>query len=179
MQQVAQGISADLIATLEGFSREDLDQFALESQQKAAAAQQAGHFSRSLVPVLDPESGAQLLAVDEFPRHDTSREGLAQLEPSFVRWGATPVDESGKTSDQIALEKYPQAGEIRHLHTPGNSSGIVDGAAAVAIASSDYAKGHGLKPRARVRAVATAGAEPLIMLTAPTPAAEKALGKPA
>ncbi len=177
VQQVAQGISADLIATLEGFSREDCDLFAYESQRKAAAAQQAGHFTRSLVPVIDPVSGAVLLEKDEYPRQDTTPAGLAQLEAAFVRWGATPVDESGRTSDQIALEKYPQAGEIRHVHTPGNSSGIVDGAAAVAIASSDYARAHGLKPRARVRALATAGAEPLIMLTAPTPASERALRK--
>jgi acetyl-CoA C-acetyltransferase len=177
VHQVTQGISADLIATLEGFSREDLDQFAFESQQKAATAQREGHFNRGLFPVLDPETGAVLLAQDEYPRHDASLEGLAKLEPAFLRWGATPVDASGKTSDQLALERYPKAGEIRHVHTAGNSSGIVDGAAAVAIASSDYAKAHGFKPRARVRAMATAGAEPLIMLTAPTPAAQKALAK--
>ena len=177
VQQVAQGISADLIATLEGFSREECDSFALASQQKAALAQQQGFFDRSLFPVLDPATGAVVLAKDEYPRHDTTFEGLSQLEAAFVRWGATPVDASGRTSDQIALEKYPQAGEIRHVHTPGNSSGIVDGAAAVLVASNDYAKAHGLKPRARVRAFATAGAEPLIMLTAPTPASERALRK--
>jgi len=177
LQQVAQGISADLIATLEGFSREQCDLFALGSQQKAAEAQKMGYFGRSLFPVVDPETGAELLAQDEFPRHGTTLEGLLQLDAAFTRWGATPVDESGRTSDQIALEKYPQAGEILHVHTPGNSSGIVDGAAAVLIASSDYAKAHGLKPRARVRALATAGAEPLIMLTAPTPASERALKK--
>ena len=177
VHQVAQGISADLIATLEGFSREECDEFAFSSQQKTAAAQKAGLFSRSLFPVLDPETGAVLLEQDEFPRHDTTLAGLAQLEPSFVRWGATPVDASGITSDQLALAQYPEAGEIRHVHTAGNSSGIVDGAAAVLVASSDYAKAHGLKPRARVRALATAGAEPLIMLTAPTPASQRALAK--
>jgi acetyl-CoA C-acetyltransferase len=177
VRQVGQGISADLIATLEGFTREECDAFALESQERAAAAQREGRFARSLFPVVDPFSGQVLLERDEQPRADTTLEGLAQLEPSFVRWGATPVEGAGKTSDQLALERYPQAGEIRHVHTAGNSSGIVDGAAAVLVAASDYATARGLKPRARIRAMATAGAEPLIMLTAPTPASERALRK--
>jgi acetyl-CoA C-acetyltransferase len=177
--QVPQGISADLIATLEGFSREDVDAFALDSQRKAAAAQRDGRFQKSLVPVRDPESPLEMTAVlaDEHPRADTTAEGLAALKPSFVAMGATAVGPNGETYDQIALAAYPQAGEIRHVHTAGNSSGVVDGAAAVLLASADYVQAHGLKPRARIRSMATAGSEPLIMLTAPTPASRKALDK--
>jgi acetyl-CoA C-acetyltransferase len=172
--QVPQGVSADLIATLEGFSRADVDAFALESQRKAAAAERDGRFQRSLLPVRDPETGTVVLA-DEHPRPDTTAEGLAALSPSFVAMGATPAGPNGETLDQIALAAYPEAREIRHVHTAGNSSGVVDGAAAVLLASEDYVKAHGLKPRARIRAMATAGSEPLIMLTAPTPASKKAL----
>src|SRR6266508_4192312 len=143
--QVPQGISADLIATLENFSREEIDQFALRSQRRAAVAQREGYFKRSLFAVRDPETNA--------------------------------VGPNGETLDQMALNKYPQAGEIRHVHTAGNYSGIVDGAATVLIASEDYVKAHGLKPRAKIRGMATAGAEPVIMLTAPTPAAKKALAQ--
>jgi acetyl-CoA C-acetyltransferase len=175
--QVPQGISADLIATLENFSREEIDQFALRSQQRAAVAQREGYFKKSLFGVRDPETGAVALEADEYPRPDTTLEGLASLEPSFVTWGAKVVGPNGETLDQMALKKYPQAGEIRHVHTAGNSSGIVDGAAAVLIASEDYVKAHGLKPRAKIRGMATAGAEPVIMLTAPTPAASKALAQ--
>ncbi|MCG8456719.1 MAG: acetyl-CoA C-acetyltransferase [Holophagales bacterium] len=178
VHQVAQGISADLIATLEGFSREDCDRYAAESQRRAEEAQKNGYFDKGLFPVLDPATGEVALDRDEHPRHGTTPEALSELDPAFVRWGATPVDgEGSRTSDQIALERYPEAGEIRHVHTAGNSSGIVDGAAAVLVASDDYARGHGLTARARIKAVATAGAEPLIMLTAPTPASEKALAK--
>ncbi|MGE0131163.1 MAG: acetyl-CoA C-acetyltransferase [Blastocatellales bacterium] len=175
--QVPQGISADLIATLENFSREEIDLFALRSQQRAAAAQREGYFKRSLFAVRDPETGAVALEVDEYPRPETTLEGLSSLEPSFVAWGAKTVGPNGETLDQMALKKYPQAGEIRHVHTAGNSSGIVDGAAAVLVASEDYVKAHGLKPRVKIRAMATAGAEPVIMLTAPTPAAKKALAQ--
>lgn len=175
--QVPQGISADLIATLENFSREEIDQFALRSQQLAAFAQFEGHFKKSLFAVRDPETGAVALEVDEYPRPETTLEGLAALEPSFAAWGGKAVGPSGETLDQMALMKYPQAGEIRHVHTAGNSSGIVDGAAAALIASEDYVRAHGLKPRAKIRAMATAGAEPVIMLTAPTPAAKKALAQ--
>jgi acetyl-CoA C-acetyltransferase len=177
--QVPQGISADLIATLEGFSRADVDAFALDSQRKAAVAQREGRFQRSLVPVRDPEApeGAAAVLADEHPRHDTTAEGLAALKASFTAMGATPVGPHGETYDQIALAAYPQAGEIRHVHTAGNSSGVVDGAAAVLLAAEDYVKAHGLRPRARIRAMATAGSEPLIMLTAPTPASQKALAK--
>ncbi len=173
--QVPQGISADLIATLEGFTREDVDRFALASQQRAAQAIQEGRFSKSLFPVIDPATGTVALAADEHPRPNTTLEGLAQLEPSFAALGATPVGFNGETMDQIALQRYPQARQINHVHTAGNSSGIVDGAAAVLLASEEYVKAHGLKPRAKILAMATAGSEPIIMLTAPTPASKKAL----
>jgi acetyl-CoA C-acetyltransferase len=175
--QVPQGISADLIATLEGFSREDVDAWALESQRRAARAWQACYFGRSLFPVKDPETGAVLLEKDEHLRPDTTAEGLAALQPSFTALGATPVGPDGETFDQIILARYPEVGEVRHVHTAGNSSGIVDGAAAVLVASEDFVRAHGVKPRARIRAMATAGTEPLIMLTAPTPASQKALKK--
>jgi acetyl-CoA C-acetyltransferase len=174
--QVPQGISADLIATLEGFSREDVDAFALESQRKAAAAQRDGRFQQSLIPVRDPETGAVVLA-DEHPRPDTTAEGLASLKPSFAAFGASPAGPDEKTYDQIALAAYPEAREIHHVHTAGNSSGVVDGAAAVLLASEEYVKAHGVRPRARIRAMATVGSEPVIMLTAPTPASRKALDR--
>ena len=174
--QVPQGISADLIATLEGFDRDDVDRYAAESQRRAAAAIEGGYFDGSLFPVVDPESGEVVLERDEHPRPGTTAETLGQLDPAFVRMGATEV--GGSTLDQIALDRYPEAGrEIRHIHTAGNSSGIVDGAAALLVSSPGYAEAHGLKPRARVRAMATAGAYPLIILTAPTPASRKALAK--
>ena len=175
--QVPQGISADLIATLEGFSREELDRFALRSQQRAASAQSAGHFKRSLFPVLDSDTGEVALASDEYLRPTTTLETLAGLDPAFAALGATPVGPNGETVDQMVLKKYSQAAEIRHVHTAGNSSGIVDGAAAVIIASDDFIAAHGLKPRAVIRAMATAGAEPMIMLTAPTPASQRALAQ--
>jgi acetyl-CoA C-acetyltransferase len=173
--QVPQGISADLIATLEGISREEVDAFALESQRKAAAAQRACHFGRSLFPVRDPETGAVLLEKDEYLRPETTAEGLASLNPAFAALGASPLGPNGETFDEIARRPYPEVAEIHHVHTAGNSSGIVDGAATVLLASTDYVKAHGAKPRARIRSVATAGAEPVIMLTAPTPASRKAL----
>jgi len=173
--QVPQGISADLIATLEGFSREELDAFALRSQQRAAVAQEECRFSKSLFPVRDSETGEVALEQDEHPRPGTTLEGLAQLDPAFVAMGRHPAGPNGETLDEIALDRYPQAQEIRHLHTAGNSSGIVDGAAAVLVASGDYVRAHGLAPRARIRALATHGSEPVIMLTAPAPTSEKAL----
>lgn len=174
---VPQGISADLIATLEGFSRDDVDRFALDSQGKAAVAIAEGRFSKSLFAVRDPATGKVALDRDEHPRPETTREGLGQLKPSFVELGAFVFGSKGETFDQLAAVRYPKAGPIRHIHTAGNSSGIVDGAAAVLVSSPDYAKAHGLKPRARIRATATMGAEPVIMLTAPAPASEKALKK--
>ena len=173
--QVPQGISADLIASLEGFTREDVDQFALESQRRAALAQQEGRFAKSLFPACDSETGKVLLERDEYPRPSTTLEGLAQLDSPFAALGAMPFGFNGETPDQLALERYPQVERINHVHTAGNSSGIVDGAAAVLLASEEYVKTHGLKPRARILAMATAGSEPIIMLTAPTPASQKAL----
>jgi acetyl-CoA C-acetyltransferase len=173
--QVPQGISADLIASLEGFSRQDVDQFALESQRRAAHAQQEGRFARSLFPVSDPETGQVVLERDEHPRANTTLEGLSQLEPAFAATGKTAVGFNGETYDELALHRYPQVQQINHVHTAGNSSGIVDGAAAVLVASAEYAKAHGLKPRARILSMATVGSEPIIMLTGPAPASRKAL----
>jgi len=167
--QVPQGISADLIATLDGFSREELDAFALESQRRAGIAQRECRFGRSLFPVKDPETGAVLLEKDEHPRPDTTLEGLAALAPAFVGMG--------EKYDAIALRRYPEVPAIHHVHTAGNASGIVDGAAAVLVASREFVESHGLKPRARIRAMATVGSEPVIMLTAPTPASRKALAQ--
>ena len=175
--QVPQGISADLIASLEGFSREELDAFALRSQQRAAAAQRECRFGRALFPVRDPETGAVALEKDEFLRPDTTLEALAGLPASFESAGATAAGPNGETLDEIALARWPQVQAIRHLHTAGNSSGIVDGAAAVLLASGDYAREHGLRPRARIRSMAILAEDPVIMLTAPAETARKALRK--
>ena len=171
--QVPQGISADLIATLEGIGRDEVDAFALRSQQLAARAMDECRFARSLVPVRDPESGAVLLDRDENPR-PTTIEALAGLPASFEKLGATTAP-NGRTLDAMALAAHPQAGAVHHVHTAGNSSGIADGAAAVLVASGDYVRAHGLRPRARLRAMVTAGSDPILMLTAPTPAARRAL----
>jgi acetyl-CoA C-acetyltransferase len=173
--QVPQGISADLIATLDGVTREDVDRFAMESQQKAARAIAEGRL-RGIFPVVD-DAGKVVLDKDEHPRAGTTVEKLGTLEPSFSAMGSLPVGPNGETFDQIAEARYPDAKPIRHVHHAGNSSGIVDGAALVLLASERYAKEHGLKPRGRILATATAGAEPVIMLTAPTPASERALAK--
>jgi acetyl-CoA C-acetyltransferase len=175
--QVPQGISADLIATMEGFSREELDAFALRSQQRAAEAQRECRFSRALFPVRDPETGAVALEKDEFLRPETTMEALASLPAAFEAAGATPAGSNGETLDEIALARFPREGGIRHLHTAGNSSGIVDGAAAVLLASDDYVRAHGLRPRARIRSMATFAEDPVIMLTAPAETARKALRK--
>lgn len=172
--QVPQGISADLIATREGLSRHDIDTFALRSQQLAARAMAEGRFARSLVPV-HSETGALLLGHDESVRADTSAEGLAKLSPAFVTMGNTVVGAHGETLDAIALRAHPIAGGIEHVHTAGNSSGLSDGAAAVVVASEAYVRKHRIRPRARIRAVATLGSDPVLMLTAPAPVSEKAL----
>jgi acetyl-CoA C-acetyltransferase len=174
--QVPQGISADLIASLEGFSRADLDAFAAESQRRAQLAQKEGRFAKSLVPVRDAD-GKVALDRDEHPRPGTTDEGLAKLEPSFAEMGRYVPKGSSLTMDQRALSRYPQVSEINHVHHPGNSSGIVDGASAVLVASPDFARAHGMKPRARIVATATAASEPVIMLTAPAPASERCLRK--
>lgn len=175
--QVPQGISADLIAAVEGFSRADVDAFALRSQQRAVAAMAEGRFSRSLVPVRDPTSGAVLLEQHQNPRASTSLAALAALPPSFVEMGATSVGARGETFDALALRTQPGLTSLPHVHTAGNSSGLADGAAAVAIASAAYVQRHGLKPRARIRALASVGSDPVLMLTGPAPASRKALAR--
>jgi acetyl-CoA C-acetyltransferase len=173
--QVPQGISADLIATLEGFTREEIDALALRSQKNAAKALEEGRFAGALFPVKDPQTGKVVLEHDEFPRPDTTLAGLAALKPSFLELGATPLGSNGQTLEQIALAAYPSAKSIRHVHTAGNSSGIVDGAAAVLLASERYVREKGVKTRARIRAMATLGVEPIQMLNAPGPVSLKAL----
>jgi acetyl-CoA C-acetyltransferase len=166
---VPQGIGADLIATLAGFTRQDVDAFALESQMRATHARASGYFDHSVVPVKDA-IGQIILAQDEFIKPNSTLEGLASLKPSFEQMGSMGFD-------QVALTRYPQVERIRHVHHAGNSSGLVDGAAAVLIGSAAAAKAHGLTPRARIVSVALSGADPTIMLTGPMPAARKALAK--
>ena len=173
---VPQGISADLIATLEGFSREDCDRFALESQMRAKRARDEGYFRKSLLPVKDLD-GNVVLDRDEHPRSETTLEGLGKLPLSFDKMGAYVMKDGSLTFDEKAKQRYPQIERVNHVHTAGNSSGIVDGAGAVLIASPDYAKAQGWKPRARIRAMATCGDEPVIMLTAPVPATRRCLKK--
>ncbi len=165
---VPQGISADLIATLHGFSRNDVDAYAVESQRRAAASWAEGRFGRSIVPVRDI-NGLTILDRDEHIRADTTLATLASLKPSFAMQGET------LGFDAMALRRYPQLDRIEHMHHAGNSSGIVDGAAAVLIGTKDIAGRQGLRPRARVRAFGTVGTEPTIMLTGPAPAARAAL----
>ncbi|WP_180172227.1 acetyl-CoA C-acetyltransferase [Acinetobacter sp. YH12023] len=166
---IPQGIGADLIATIDGYSRADVDAFAANSQQKAAAAQANGYFDQSVVPVKD-KAGVTVLAKDEFIKPTTTAEGLGKLNPSFAMMGQMGFD-------AIALQKYPEVGAVNHVHHAGNSSGIVDGAAVVLLASEKAIKEQGLKPRAKVLATALVGADPTIMLTGPAPAARKALAK--
>ena len=166
---IPQGIGADLIATIDGYSRAEVDQFAEQSQKKAAAAQANGYFNASVIPVKD-KAGVVILDKDEFIKPTTTAEGLGKLNPSFATMGQMGFD-------AIALQKYPEVGAINHVHHAGNSSGIVDGAAVVLIASEQAVKEQGLKPRAKVLATALVGADPTIMLTGPAPAARKALAK--
>ncbi|MBX9713916.1 MAG: acetyl-CoA C-acetyltransferase [Pseudomonadaceae bacterium] len=166
---VPQGIGADLIATLEGFSRSDVDAFALRSQQKAARARADGSFNKSLVPVTD-QNGILILDHDEFIRADSTLEGLGKLKPSFEMMGQMGFDAS-------ALRKYSHVERIEHIHTPGNSSGIVDGAALMLIGSAAKGKELGLKARGRIVATAVTSTDPTIMLTGPAPATRKALAK--
>ena len=166
---VPQGIGADLIATLDGYTRADVDAFALESQRRATAARAAGYFKNSVVPVRD-FIGQTILAEDEFIKPKTTLEGLGALKASFEQLG-------GMGFDAVALQRYPQVERIHHVHHAGNSSGIVDGAAAVLIGNEVAAKAHGLTPRARIVATALSGADPTIMLTGPVPAAKKALAR--
>jgi len=167
---VPQGIGADLIATIEGFSREDCDTFAVESNARAAKAWANGYFSRSVVPVVDT-NGLVVLDHDEFIKPESTVEGLGRLRPSFAQ-----VAEQGGFGN-VALEKYHWIEKIDHVHHAGNSSGIVDGAAIVAIGNEQVGADLGLTPRARIIAAAVSGADPTIMLTGPAPASRKALAK--
>jgi acetyl-CoA C-acetyltransferase len=173
---VPQGISADLIATLEGFDRAECDRYAAQSQERCAVAQKEGRFAKSLIPVRDLE-GNVLLEVDEHPRAGTTAESLSQLRPSFAK-NAEYVQKGDTLSfAEKAKKVYPQVDALDHVHHAGNSSGIVDGAAAVVIASPEYARANGLTPRARIVSMATLGDEPVIMLTAPGPASARCLEK--
>ena len=165
-----QGISADLIATKFGFSRDDVDAYAVESQKRAAKSWEEGRFKNSVIPIKDV-NGLTILAKDEHMRPNTTMQTLAALQPSFVQMG----DMAG--FDAVAVQRYPEVEAVNHVHTPGNSSGIVDGAAAVLIGSKAAGKAAGLKPRARIRQFANIGSEPAIMLTGPIPVSEKVLKK--
>jgi acetyl-CoA C-acetyltransferase len=173
---VPQGISADLIATIEGFTRADVDAFAAESQRRAEVAAAEGRFARGLLPVTDPD-GNVLLAADEHPRPGTTVETLAGLKPAFEAQGAESHPDEDESFDELCLRVYPDVDHIEHVHHAGNSSGVVDGAGAVLVASDRWASANGVTPRARIVTTAAIGSEPVIMLTAPAPAAERALAK--
>lgn len=166
---VPQGISADIIATEYGITREQADALAIESQRRAAAAWAENRFSKSIVPVLD-QNGVVILDRDEYMRPETTADVLAALKPAFKDMG-----EVMPGFDKVAMLKYPHLSAVNHIHHAGNSSGIVDGAAAVLIGSKEFGIAHGLKPRARIRATAKIGTDPTIMLTGPVPVTEKIL----
>ncbi|HKU98668.1 MAG TPA: acetyl-CoA C-acetyltransferase [Vineibacter sp.] len=169
MYFVPQGISADLVATKYGFSRDDVDAFAVESQKRAKNAWDKGYFKKSVVPVKDL-NGVEILNHDEYMRPQTTMQSLASLEPSFKMHG-----EVMPGFDAVAMQRYPEVEKINHVHHAGNSSGIVDGASAILLGTKEFGEKAGLKPRARIRAFASIGSEPTIMLTGPAPASEKAL----
>ena len=169
VNHIPQGISADLIASRAGFDREAVDRYALRSQQRAKAALDAGYFDRAIVPIHD-RNGLPLLEQDEYLRPDTTLERLAKLPPAFKGLGAHGFN-------SMAIQRYPEVEFIDHVHTAGNSSGIVDGAAVVLVGSKAKGKELGLTPRARIVATANSSTEPTIMLTGPTPATKKALDK--
>ena len=173
--QSHQGVCADAIATLEGISRSDLDALALESQKRAAVAIAEGRFSKSLIKVYKAD-GTLALAHEEFPRPQTTAEGLAALNPAFTKLADVALDEQGTTFRKMILAKYPDL-DIQFVHHAGNSSGVVDGSGALLLASPSYAKKHGLKARGRVVAMANMGDSPTLMLNAPVPAARKVLAK--
>jgi acetyl-CoA C-acetyltransferase len=168
---VPQGIAADIIATEYGFGRDEVDAFAVESQKRAAAAWEEGRFAKSIVPVTD-QNGLTILERDEHMRPGTDMQSLGALEPSFKAMG-----EAMPGFDKVALMKYPHLERIRHVHHAGNSSGIVDGAAAVLIGDKAFGEAHGLTPRAKIRATAKIGTDPTIMLTGPVPATRKILAE--
>lgn len=173
--QTNQGVAADAIATLEGISRLALDELAAESQRRAEVAVAEGRFDRSLVPVLD-DDGSVALDREEYPRPGTTVESLSQLPASFEALADIPLDEEGTTYRAMVLARYPGL-EIDHVHHAGNSSGVVDGAAAILVTSPEYARAHGMTPRARVRAAANMGDDPTLMLNAPVPATRKVLDR--
>ena len=173
--QSHQGVCADAIATMEGIAREDLDAHAAESQARAEIAIKEGRFDRSLIPVLNMD-GSVALDREEFPRPGTTAESLGGLKPSFEAMADYRHTEDSLTFRELINKKYPDL-DIKHFHHAGNSSGVVDGAAAILIASGDYAKANGMTPRARVVATANMGDDPTLMLNAPVPAAEKALAR--
>jgi acetyl-CoA C-acetyltransferase len=173
--QTNQGVCADAIATLEGITREDVDQLALESQRRAAAAIAGGYFNKSLVTVYN-DDGSVALDHEEFPRPNTTLEGLNGLKPSFEQLADVPLNDQGLTFRSLILQKYPDL-KIKHIHHAGNSSGVVDGSAALLLASPSYAKAHDMKPRARVVATANQGDCPTLMLNAPVPAARRVLAR--
>src|SRR6187399_1358902 len=173
--QSHQGVCADAIATLEGITRRDVDGLGLESQKRAAAAIKGGHFDKSLVPVFH-EDGSLALDREEYPRPQTTLEGLAGLKAAFPAIADYALDDKGTTYRKLILDKYPDL-DINFVHHAGNSSGVVDGSAAILIASPAYARKHGLKPRARVVATANMGDSPTLMLNAPVPATRKLLAK--
>jgi acetyl-CoA C-acetyltransferase len=173
--QSHQGVCADAIASMEGIGREALDAFALESQKRAARAIQEGWFDRSMIPVVDDE-GKVILARDEHPRPQTTAADLAGLKPSFAQIADMPLDAAGTTFRKLINQVYPDL-KIEHFHHAGNSSGVVDGASALLMASESYTRKHGFKPRARVVATANMGGDPTLMLNAPVPAAQKVLAK--
>ena len=173
--QSHQGVCADAIATMEGITRRDVDSLGLESQKRAANAMKNGHFKKSLVAV-HREDGSLALDREEYPRPQTTMEGLAELKPAFTAVADYPLDDKGTTYRNLILQKHPGL-DINFVHHAGNSSGVVDGAAAILLASPAYAKAHGLKPRARVVAMANMGDSPTLMLNAPVPATRKVLAK--
>ncbi len=173
--QSHQGVCGDAIATIEGFTREELDEVGYRSQQRAAEAIGEGRFDKSVVPVVT-DDGTVVLDREEYPRPQTTKEDLAKLEPAFTKIADVPLDKDGTTFRGLVNQKYPDV-EIEHFHHAGNSSGVVDGAAAVLVTSKDYAQKHGLKPRARIVATANMGDDPTLMLNAPVPAAKKVLEK--
>ncbi|MEM0954252.1 MAG: acetyl-CoA C-acetyltransferase [Pseudomonadota bacterium] len=173
--QPHQGVCADAIATLEDIDRDAVDSLAVVSQNNAARAIEEGRFSKALIPVLN-EDGSVALDREEFPRPGTTKEGLAELKASFEGIADYPLDESGTTFRALVNQKFPDL-EINHIHHAGNSSGVVDGAAAVLLASPEYAQAHGMKPRAKIIAMANMGDDPTLMLNAPVPAARKVLDR--
>ncbi len=173
--QPHQGICADMIATLEGFSREDVDALAVESQKRAKHALDNGHFDKSLFAVTN-DDGTVALDREEFPRPGTTMESLAELKTVFDQFMPAPIDDTGETFEQLVKRAYPDL-KINHVHHAGNSSGVVDGAAALVLSSKEYADKVGWKPRARIKCIATVGGDPTLMLNEPVPAAKKVLAR--